>query len=300
MAVQPIFQPTPTRPKSQGRNTPKLRAFIQILQVNFSLFTWLLLGAIIQGTILLIHPSFISLLPAVALFVIRLIDSYLVAFNLKPNVYMTDVLPRKKISALSIDADGQFTEKPATGKIAVLLLGAKSNHPFGIFAPGFKELGGHLNKMLKDLDDNAASKGFLGQTMYTRYDERGGLEITNLMYFKDLAVIHDFAHSPLHREAWQWWDATLKERDCIGINHEIYEADSGSWESLYANFQPTGLGATSYFRKGGKFESGVVPDQWVSPLVDVSRGKLGSSSGRLGWDPTKHDERHPVVQGVYE
>lgn len=220
------------------------------------------------------------------------------AFNLKRNVYMTDVI-KTKHAGVSLDEAGQFTEKPATGKIAVLLLGAKSNHPFGVFAPGFGELGGWLGKMLRDLDANAASNGFLGQTSYTRYDERGGLELTNIIYWRDLASIHDFAHSPLHREAWKWWEATLKEHDFIGINHEIYEADTGSWETVYANFQPTGYGATSYLRKGGKLESGVVPDEWISPLVDVSRGKLSRSSGRLGWDPTKHDERHPIVEGVY-
>lgn len=293
-----MLQPTPIRPKSQGRRTSKLRAFLNILQVNFSLFTWILLGAIIQGAILLIHPGIISLLPAISLLLIRFIDSLLMAFNLKSNIYMTDVIS-KKIAGVSIDANGQFTEKPATGKVAVLLLGAKSNHPFGIFAPGFSELGGYLGKMLTELDANAASNGFLGQTSYTRYDERGALELTNVIYWKDLASIHDFAHAPLHREAWKWWDATLKEHDFIGINHEIFEADTGSWESVYANFQPTGYGATSYLRRGGKLESGIVPDQWVSPLVDASRGKLARSSGRLGWDPTKHDKRHAVAENVY-
>ena len=298
MAVQPIFQPSIVRPKSQSRRKSQSRQFFNTLQLNFSLFTWSLLGATIQGTILLIHPSIISLLPAISLLLIRFVDSCLMAFNLKRNVYMTDVIP-KKIAGVSIDADGQFTEKPATGKIAVLLLGAKTNHPFGLFAPGLKELGGWLGKMLEDLDANAASRGFLGQTDFIRYDERGALELTNIIYWKDLASIHDFAHAPLHREAWKWWEDTLKEHDFIGINHEIFEADTGSWESIYANFQPTCFGATSYLRKGGKLESGIVPDQWVSPLVDASRGKLARSSGRLGWDPTKHDAKHPLVEGVY-
>lgn len=299
MAFQPAFQPTPVRPKSQGRRTPKLRQFLGLLQINFSLFTWLLVGAIIQGAILLMHPSVTSLLPAVVLLFIRLIDSCLMAFGLKSNVYMTGDVIRKRVAGVSIDANGQFTEKPATGKIAVVLLGAKTNHPFGFFGPGLSELGEHFGKMAKDLDVNATTNGFLGQTSYNRYDERGAIEIVNILYFKDLPSVHDFAHSPVHRDGWKWWDATLKEHDYIGINHEIYEADSGSWESVYVNFQPTGLGATSYLRRGGKLESGIVPDQWINPLVDASRNKLSRSSGRLGWDPTKHDERHPMAQDVY-
>jgi heme-degrading monooxygenase HmoA len=296
MAGQALLQPTSYRPKSQGGRTPKLRQFFDILQITFSISTWLLLGGIVQGSILLIHPKIISLLPAIFLLLIRLIDNCLMAFNLKKNIYMTGVI-KNKVAGVSIDSNGQPTAKP--DKIAVLLLGAKSNHPFGVFAPGFDKLGDYLAKMLKDLDANAAAKGFLGQTVYTRRDERGALEINNIMYWKDLASIHEFAHSPLHREAWQWWEATLKEHDYIGINHEIYEAESGAWETLYGNFQPTGYGATSHLMNNGKLESGVVPDQWVSPLVDANRGKLARSSGRLGWAPTKHDEKHPFVDGVY-
>ena len=53
-------------------------------------------------------------------------------------------------------------------------------------------------------------------------------------------------------------------------------------ENVYLNFQPTGLGATTYLRRGDKFEGGTVDDQWVSPLVQANRGKLRTSSGRLG------------------
>lgn len=154
--------------------------------------------------------------------------------------------------------------------------------------------------MLAELDANATSAGFLGTTNWTRKDERGAIELVNIMYWKDLASIHEFAHSPLHREAWAWWEATLKEHHFMGINHEIYEADGGAWETIYANFQPTGYAATSHFvRDGGKLESGVVSDQWIAPLVEANRGKLARSSGRLGWEPTKHDEKHARTEGLY-
>jgi heme-degrading monooxygenase HmoA len=297
MTLQPFFQSTSYRPKSQGRRGSQLQNLFNIIQVTFSISTLLLIGAIIQGFILLIHPRIISLLPAISLLLIRLIDSTLMAYNFKKNIYLTDVIPNK-VAGISMTPSGQ--PSPKSDKIAVLLLGAKSNHPFGFFGPGFSTLGEYLGRMLKDLDANAASAGFLGQTTYTRKDERGAVEITNIMYWKDLASIHEFAHSPLHREAWSWWEATLKEHSFMGINHEIYEAESGAWETIYGNFQPTGYGATSHFvRDGGKLESGVVSDQWVSPLVEANRGKLARSSGRLGWQPTTHDEKHPVVEGVY-
>ena len=251
------------------------------------------MGACLQSGIILISKSYYALLPAVSLLAVRFIDSFLMAFGLKSNIYMKDAI-LKKVSALSIDKAGNFTA-PAEEKIAILPLGAKANHPWGVFAPGFKGLFDHLNKMNADLDHNAAKNGFLGQTAYTRSDERGALEFVVLTYWRNLEVLHDFAHSPVHREAWIWWEKTLKEHDFLGINHEIYEADKGHWENVYVNFQPTGLGATTYLRKGATVESGKVDDQYISPLVDVSRGRLAKSSGRLGWDPTKHDERSPAM-----
>lgn len=74
----------------------------------------------------------------------------------------------------------------------------------------------------------------------------------------------------------------VKDLNHMGINHEIYVADRGNWETVYVNFQPTMLGATTYLKRNGKLEGGVVPDEWLSPLVDASRGKLRTSAGRLG------------------
>ena len=56
----------------------------------------------------------------------------------------------------------------------------------------------------------------------------------------------------------------------LGINHEIYAADPGQWENIYANFQPTGLGATTYLRRGDKLQGGFLEDAWISPLVSFA------------------------------
>ncbi len=66
--------------------------------------------------------------------------------------------------------------------------------------------------------------------------------------------IHTYAHGPTYRVAWEWWYKMLKEMDDTGINHEIFLADKGQWESIYVNFQPTMLGAASYLRRHGKHE----------------------------------------------
>ena len=125
------------------------------------------------------------------------------------------------------------------------------------------------------------------------------MEFTFISYWRSIEDLHAFAHGPLHRQAWTWWEKTLKQHDAIGINHEIYEADAGHWENVYINFQPTGLGATTYLRTNdGKVEGGEVSEEWISPLVDAGRGKLRSSAGRLRRPATKFDADRPDA-GLY-
>lgn len=67
------------------------------------------------------------------------------------------------------------------------------------------------------------------------------------------------------------------------------------------NFQPTGLGATSFLRRGeGEVEGGKVADEWIGPLVDARRGKVRSSAGRLGRGATKYDEGRPTGEVYLE
>ena len=99
---------------------------------------------------MLILPKLYALTPAVFLISLRIIDTLLITYNLKPNPYLKDVI-LKKSSAQVLDRNGNF---PGVGKekIAVLLLCAKSNHPLGVFAPDFSIMGGYLSKMSDELE----------------------------------------------------------------------------------------------------------------------------------------------------
>ena len=57
--------------------------------------------------------------------------------------------------------------------------------------------------------------------------------------------------------------------------HEVYAAPRHSWEGIYVNYHPTGLGAT-FTEANVKGEK-----KWMSPLVK-GRGKLAYSKGRMG------------------
>ena len=171
------------------------------------------------------------------------------------------------------------------------MLGAKTNHPMNVFAPGFSKMKDFVDRMAKDLDSKAPDNGFLGQTAWFNRDKNGCVQFNLISYWRTIEDIHGFAHDALHFEAWQWWEQMFKEGNSghLGINHEIYAATKGQWESIYANFQPTGLGATTYLRRGDKLVGGVVDDTWISPLVEANNGQLRTSAGRLGRVPaTQH------------
>jgi hypothetical protein len=143
------------------------------------------------------------------------------------------------------------------------------------------------------------TKLVLGQTAWASKDRTSCPEILNTSYWRDLEAVHAFAHSPLHREAWDYWNRTVKSHDFLGVHYEVCEAEAKRWENVYADFQPTGLGATSYLRRAdGKLEGGEEADEWVSPLLSANKGKLSTSSGRLGLG--KGDENEKYGKSVYE
>lgn len=103
-----------------------------------------------------------------------------------------------------------------------------------------------------------------------------------ISYWRSIDHVQAYAHSPLHRKAWLWWDKTLRQHKHIGIMHEVFEAPKGMWEAVYINFQPTLLGATTYLKKDGKLQGGEVRKEWVSGLLDANRGLLRTGNGRRG------------------
>jgi heme-degrading monooxygenase HmoA len=291
-----VYQPVLTRPASKARLQHKWTSegvgLLQNLGSNFSLSTLLLVGACFQSLLILTIRSKYALLPAFFVLLLRSADTLLITFKFKPNPYLADV-QRGRVTAIVPDEAGEI-QGPSAEKVAILLLGAKSNHPMGLFAPEFLEVGKRLFGMNDRFNSADAPEGFMGQTSFERKDERGAQEFVFISYWRNIESLHDFAHTGLHRDTWLWWEKNLKRMDAVGINHEIYQAEPGAWENVYVNFQPTMLGATSFLKKGKKVVAGQIDDKWIHPLVDAQRGKLAKSSGRLGWNPTQHDAVRPA------
>jgi hypothetical protein len=77
----------------------------------------------------------------------------LITYGVIPNPYLAGAIP-KKSTAQVMDRDGNFSG-PGKEKIAVLMLGAKSNHPLGVFAPDFGYVGKLLQKMTAELENDS-------------------------------------------------------------------------------------------------------------------------------------------------
>ncbi|TAQ85125.1 hypothetical protein B7494_g6542 [Chlorociboria aeruginascens] len=263
MDAKSIIPPSPTRPRPSQTKAAKFARTINSIQANFSLSTILLIGATLQTILILILPARYALTPAVFLLIARTLDTALITYGFKPNPYLKNMLP-KKTTAQVMSKDGTYAG-PGKEKIAVLLLGAKSNHPLGVFAPDYNIVGDYLQKMTDELEsDPTQDTGFLGQTGFIHQDANGANELLFLSYWRTLEDVHRYAHGPTHLEAWKWWEKTLKKHDYIGFMHEVYEADRGSWETVYINFQPTDLGATTYLKKDGKLQGGKVGSEWMA------------------------------------
>ncbi|RMZ88911.1 hypothetical protein DV736_g3871, partial [Chaetothyriales sp. CBS 134916] len=273
MYFQSHLPPTTTCPKSQLFEVPKLVAFLRNLRNNFSLSTWLLIAAVLATLLSSIIPKAFIVAPALILLVSRFSWTAAVAAGLLPNPYLK-------------------------GAIHVRT---------SIFSPNAKDLFDRFTNMVKKLDETlsspatAAQSGYLGGASFERRDINGCFETVFISYWRSAEDIHNWAYGPVHREAWEWWNRlTMQESKHIGINHEIFVAGKGDWETVYINHQPTLLGATTYLKQtkdhGGKgFE-------YISPLIEARRGLLRTSAGRLGKAAESLSEKHgyTVTSTAYE
>ncbi|KIW99490.1 uncharacterized protein Z518_11229 [Rhinocladiella mackenziei CBS 650.93] len=298
MAFKSMLPPSSERPMSQSRWPDPTKRQLYLLRMNFSISTWLLLGALLQSIVVFIIPRFYAMLPSILILSARLLDTMAITWGWKKNHYLDEAFLHR-VSPQIPDEDGNFHQEASDEKVVVFFLGAKGNHPLGFFAPNLKEISGYLGNMIKQCEKDAPDSGFYGGSSWTSQDKKGATEFLFISYWRSIDDIHRFAYGPLHREAWDWWNKNSKQSDHLGIHHEMFEVDRKHWEGIYLNFQPTLMGATTYLRKGDKMVGGTVDDQWISPLVDARGGKLRSSAGRLGREPGQLYEKYESAPNEY-
>ncbi|OKP00751.1 hypothetical protein PENSUB_7682 [Penicillium subrubescens] len=130
-----------------------------------------------------------------------------------------------KFTALLPDRSGVFSGQAADQNVTLIILAARSNHPMGIFGPGFQVLGDYMNRMQAQLANNALQYNYLGATSWLGIGERSTAnQLMFATYFRTLEDVHAYAHSQLHREAWNWWNDITKSHPHLSIMHEVYQA----------------------------------------------------------------------------
>lgn len=280
---QPTLPPQDKRPASRffGAATRT-----QLIRDQFTISTWLCLGAIAQGPLYFLFGR-LAFLPAFALILYRVLDNYAQTTGWKRNTYMDDTL-KQKFSAQFPDEEGNYGNQPCNTGVVVLMIGTRCNHPLGLLAPGFKDTGDYFVQMAKDLDTHSEEFGFLGMSSYLNINDRStSSELMSVAYFRTTAGLHAFAHSEYHREGWNWWNKTVKQHPHISIFHEIFEAPKGHWESIYVNSHVSGINTTMH-----KVIDEEGAEKWAYPMVDASRGLLKTSAGRMSRSAAQEHEKY--------
>ncbi|KAF2670082.1 hypothetical protein BT63DRAFT_424047 [Microthyrium microscopicum] len=276
----PLMTPHPSKIDTQALRSSQTA----VLKDNFTITTWLALGATLNG-LLFLSIGRIALIIPVVLLLAKTTDALLMVYGLKRNSWANNVI-NTKFSAQIPEDDGTYGPTSASSGVTVLLIGARSNHPMGILAPGFKEVGDYMIKMQKDSSARAQEYGLLASSAWMSTERDSSNEVMYVMYFRNTEGLHKYAHDDLHRQAWNWWNKTYKQHEHISIWHEVFAAPAKSWETLYANSHPTLLAAASV---DVKTETGT---QFFSPIVDASRGLLKSAKGRMAWSDGKDNDRY--------
>ena len=112
-----------------------------MLKMNVSISIWVRVGAILQSLLVLALSARYAIFPTTLVLAIRFLDTILVALCLRSSHLMDGVIVGENCAQIP-DRDGNFSaDWPSGENVVIFLLGARSNHALGMFAPGFKQLG---------------------------------------------------------------------------------------------------------------------------------------------------------------
>lgn len=149
--------------------------------------------------------------------------------------------------------NARMTARPE-GEFVVFLIGMRINKPFHVhqWLPVATAMPRMLDELYRQPD--------LGLLSHEMWFSR---TIILVQYWKSMELLLDYAKSKSseHLPAWQRFNRTVGTGGAVGLWHETYRAQAGSYENVYVNMPAFGLGK-------------------VGPLVEA-RGGLQSASGRL-------------------
>jgi GH15 family glucan-1,4-alpha-glucosidase len=141
------------------------------------------------------------------------------------------------------------------GDFVVFLIGARINKP--LLVHKWFPVVQAMHRMLKELS-RQPELGFIHAEMWL------SRTIILVQYWRSMEQLLAYAKNKEaeHLPAWHWFNKAVGTDGSVGIWHETYKASPGSYESVYVNMPPFGLG------KAG--------------ALQPATGGKQSASGRLG------------------
>ncbi|KAF2106888.1 hypothetical protein BDV96DRAFT_617097 [Lophiotrema nucula] len=248
-----------------------------IHNTDFSIQTWLLLGASLQTLLLLCLPRNFALLLPISVLLCRFLQLQLRVAGIFPNPEAEEVI-YDRITAQYPDS----VEKADKG-IVVLVLAASMSHPNGGFVEGMDKLGKYFESMWQDANTHRERYGYLGNTPsltaeLSANDEYGprrgddkGKTMMWLSYWKTLDGLHAFANEGSHLQGMVWWEKVVDKYKFTGLMHEVYEVPAGNWENVSANFRPFGLTNARFPVETEK--DGQKVTEWVPGVRSMTKGR---------------------------
>lgn len=117
----------------------------------------------------------------------------------------------------------------------VFLIGMRINRPWKIHR--WLPVAQAMPKMLRELSANPDS-GFLGHEMWF------GRTTIMVQYWRSSAQLMAYAaqRDSAHLPAWRAFNKAIGTNGDVGIWHETYVVSPGSFENIYVNMPPFGLG----------------------------------------------------------
>ncbi|MGZ9698150.1 DUF4188 domain-containing protein [Bacillus safensis] len=128
---------------------------------------------------------------------------------------------------------GRFTTDNSD-PIVVFIIGMRINKRWAIhqWMPVFMAMPG----MIKELCTHQEELGLLGTENYF------GLRTTAMIqYWKSTDDLLAYAKMEKHLAAWKRFNQMARNNDAVGIYHETYQIQAGSYESVYVNMPSYGL-----------------------------------------------------------
>lgn len=147
----------------------------------------------------------------------------------------------------------RMTSRPP-GEFALFLIGMRINRPLSVHR--WLPVASAMPRMLRELYSQP-SLGFISHEMWF------SRTIVLIQYWRSVEQLFAYAKAKdsAHLPAWQRFNKAIGTDGSVGIWHETYRVQPGSFENVYVNMPAFGLGK-------------------VGPLIEARAG-LQSAAGRL-------------------